>query len=207
MATKSPRRDAADPDLRRRRPCSPAGTRLRREPPVSAWSTRPRSSPRRASWRATRSTTAAAALAGDPSHDGARRGVRLTFEDRGPGIADIQLALRDGYTTGTGLGLGLSGAQAPVERILHRLDARRRHPRDHCALEMTCVPVPITEATQVAEARRPLPNGQRRAGSTRPMPAAWPSSRRSSPPTWSSTAAAASCSSVATRTRPGRASS
>ncbi|HEU4602404.1 MAG TPA: ATP-binding protein, partial [Steroidobacteraceae bacterium] len=37
--------------------------------------------------------------------------VRLTFEDQGPGIADIQLALTDGYTTGNGLGLGLSGAK------------------------------------------------------------------------------------------------
>lgn len=44
-------------------------------------------------------------------NDGARKGLRLTFEDRGPGIADIQLALKDGYTTGTGLGLGLSGAK------------------------------------------------------------------------------------------------
>jgi serine/threonine-protein kinase RsbT len=43
--------------------------------------------------------------------DGVRRGVRLTFEDHGPGIADIQLALTDGYTTGNGLGLGLSGAK------------------------------------------------------------------------------------------------
>jgi serine/threonine-protein kinase RsbT len=40
-----------------------------------------------------------------------KRGLRLTFEDRGPGIADINLALRDGYTTGNGLGLGLSGAR------------------------------------------------------------------------------------------------
>jgi len=40
-----------------------------------------------------------------------RRGLRLTFEDRGPGIADVQLALKDGYTTGNGLGLGLSGAK------------------------------------------------------------------------------------------------
>jgi serine/threonine-protein kinase RsbT len=40
-----------------------------------------------------------------------RRGVRLTFEDRGPGILDIELALTDGYTTGGGLGLGLSGAR------------------------------------------------------------------------------------------------
>jgi serine/threonine-protein kinase RsbT len=43
--------------------------------------------------------------------DGLRKGVRLTFEDKGPGIADIALALKDGYTTGSGLGLGLSGAK------------------------------------------------------------------------------------------------
>ena len=40
-----------------------------------------------------------------------RRGLRLTFEDHGPGIQDINLALTDGYTTGGGLGLGLSGAK------------------------------------------------------------------------------------------------
>jgi serine/threonine-protein kinase RsbT len=43
--------------------------------------------------------------------DGARRGVRLSFTDHGPGIADISLAMKDGYTTGGGLGLGLSGAK------------------------------------------------------------------------------------------------
>ena len=43
--------------------------------------------------------------------DGARRGLRLTFVDQGPGIANIELALQDGYTTGNGLGLGLSGAK------------------------------------------------------------------------------------------------
>ncbi len=43
--------------------------------------------------------------------DGARRGLRLTFTDRGPGISDIDQALKDGYTTGNGLGLGLSGAK------------------------------------------------------------------------------------------------
>ncbi len=42
---------------------------------------------------------------------GARRGVRLSFTDQGPGIADLKLALTDGYTTGSGLGLGLSGAK------------------------------------------------------------------------------------------------
>ena len=40
-----------------------------------------------------------------------RVGLRLTFEDQGPGIADTALALKDGYTTGGGLGLGLSGAR------------------------------------------------------------------------------------------------
>ena len=44
-------------------------------------------------------------------NDGVRKGVRLTFSDQGPGIADIDLALKDGYTTGNGLGLGLSGAR------------------------------------------------------------------------------------------------
>jgi serine/threonine-protein kinase RsbT len=42
---------------------------------------------------------------------GARRGVRVTFEDEGPGIPDLAAAMRDGFTTGTGLGLGLSGAK------------------------------------------------------------------------------------------------
>jgi serine/threonine-protein kinase RsbT len=40
-----------------------------------------------------------------------KRGLRLIFEDQGPGIADIQAALKDGFTTGTGLGLGLGGAR------------------------------------------------------------------------------------------------
>src|SRR5213079_2871517 len=37
--------------------------------------------------------------------DGGRKGLRLIFEDQGPGIADVDLALRDGYTTGSGLGM------------------------------------------------------------------------------------------------------
>ena len=44
-------------------------------------------------------------------NDGVRRAVRLTFHDTGPGIADIQQALKDGFTTGGGLGLGLGGAK------------------------------------------------------------------------------------------------
>jgi serine/threonine-protein kinase RsbT len=43
--------------------------------------------------------------------NGARRGLRLTFEDKGPGIPDIEAALKDGYTSGKGMGLGLGGAR------------------------------------------------------------------------------------------------
>jgi serine/threonine-protein kinase RsbT len=42
---------------------------------------------------------------------GTRKGLELIFTDKGPGIADLKLALQDGYTTGSGLGLGLSGAK------------------------------------------------------------------------------------------------
>ena len=44
-------------------------------------------------------------------YEGARRGLRLEFADQGPGIPDIERALQDGFTTGGGLGLGLSGAK------------------------------------------------------------------------------------------------
>jgi serine/threonine-protein kinase RsbT len=44
-------------------------------------------------------------------HEGQRRGLRLVFEDKGPGIPDLQLAMKEGYTSGTGLGLGLPGAR------------------------------------------------------------------------------------------------
>jgi serine/threonine-protein kinase RsbT len=46
-----------------------------------------------------------------------RMGLRLTFEDQGPGIPDIALALKDGYTTGDGLGLGLGGAKRLVNEF------------------------------------------------------------------------------------------
>lgn len=49
--------------------------------------------------------------------DGIRRGLRLTFEDQGPGIPDIELALKDGYTTGNGLGMGLSGTKRLVNEF------------------------------------------------------------------------------------------
>lgn len=44
-----------------------------------------------------------------------RCGLRLAFVDRGPGIPNIELAMRDGYTTGTGLGLGLGGSKRLVD--------------------------------------------------------------------------------------------
>lgn len=46
--------------------------------------------------------------------EGIRRGLRLSFEDQGPGIPDVELALRDGYTSGGGMGLGLGGARRLV---------------------------------------------------------------------------------------------
>ena len=49
--------------------------------------------------------------------EGNRAGLRLTFEDSGPGIADLGLALTDGYTTGGGLGLGLSGSKRLVNEF------------------------------------------------------------------------------------------
>jgi serine/threonine-protein kinase RsbT len=49
--------------------------------------------------------------------DPPRRGVRVTFTDQGPGIADIDQAMRDGFTTGGGLGHGLGGAKRLVEEF------------------------------------------------------------------------------------------
>lgn len=49
--------------------------------------------------------------------DGHRKGLRLCFEDNGPGIADIARALTDGFTTGTGMGLGLSGSKRLVNEF------------------------------------------------------------------------------------------
>jgi serine/threonine-protein kinase RsbT len=54
-------------------------------------------------------------MAAEPVGDGRIPGLRLTFSDRGPGIADPERALSDGYTSGGGLGLGLGGAR----RLVH----------------------------------------------------------------------------------------
>ena len=49
--------------------------------------------------------------------NGRRAGIRIVFADQGPGITDLDLALTDGYTTGGGLGLGLSGARRLVDEF------------------------------------------------------------------------------------------
>lgn len=46
--------------------------------------------------------------------EGARKGIKLVFDDKGPGIANVELALKDGFTTGSGMGLGLSGSRRLV---------------------------------------------------------------------------------------------
>ncbi|HVD96717.1 MAG TPA: anti-sigma regulatory factor [Cytophagaceae bacterium] len=48
---------------------------------------------------------------------GRDNGLRITFEDKGPGIADLELAMKDGYTTGKTLGLGLPGAKRLVNEF------------------------------------------------------------------------------------------
>ncbi len=48
---------------------------------------------------------------------GPRNGLRLTFEDQGPGIPDLEKALTDGYTTGRGMGMGLSGSKRLVNEF------------------------------------------------------------------------------------------
>lgn len=51
-------------------------------------------------------------------HNDRRAGLRLTFEDQGPGIEDIEQALKDGYTSGSGMGLGLGGSK----RLSHEFE-------------------------------------------------------------------------------------
>ena len=50
-------------------------------------------------------------------HEGTRRGIKVIFTDQGPGIADVELAMTDGYTTRGGLGLGLSGSKRLVNEF------------------------------------------------------------------------------------------
>jgi serine/threonine-protein kinase RsbT len=50
-------------------------------------------------------------MAIEPVANGSKKGLKLVFTDKGPGIADIELAMKDGYTTGGGMGLGLGGSK------------------------------------------------------------------------------------------------
>lgn len=59
-------------------------------------------------------------LSGSVVQDARRRGVRLSFTDQGPGIPDVDLALSDGWSSGSGMGLGLSGAR----RLADHFDLR-----------------------------------------------------------------------------------
>jgi len=52
--------------------------------------------------------------------NGPKKGLRLSFEDSGPGIADVNLALTDGWTSGSGMGMGLSGSK----RLVNEFDIR-----------------------------------------------------------------------------------
>ena len=49
--------------------------------------------------------------------DGGKKGLRLRFEDKGPGIPDVDLAMTDGWTSGTGMGMGLTGAKRLVNEF------------------------------------------------------------------------------------------
>lgn len=51
-----------------------------------------------------------------------KKGLRLTFADRGPGIPDVPMALKDGFSTGGGMGLGLSGSR----RLVHDFDLQSK---------------------------------------------------------------------------------
>ena len=62
-------------------------------------------------------------------NNAAHSGLQLTFEDHGPGIADVELALQDGYTTGDGLGLGLGGARRLANEF--EIDPARERGREY----------------------------------------------------------------------------
>jgi serine/threonine-protein kinase RsbT len=61
-------------------------------------------------------------------HQGIRSGLRLQFRDEGPGIPDLGLALKDGWTSGKGMGLGLSGSK----RLVHEFDIQTEVGRGTC---------------------------------------------------------------------------
>ena len=91
--------------------------------------------------------------------DGIRKGLRLTFEDQGPGIPDIELALTDGYTTGKGHGHGAERLEAAGQRVRDRFAGRRGHARHHHEVEVITtagrpVVLALDESSKAGEARR-----------------------------------------------------
>jgi serine/threonine-protein kinase RsbT len=83
--------------------------------------------------------------------DRSRRGVKVTATDRGPGIDDVDRALRDGFTTGTGLGLGLPGARRLMDELVVASDPGRG-----------------TEITMYKWSRSPAAPGRRARGGRSP---------------------------------------
>ena len=65
-----------------------------------------------------------------------RQGLRLTMSDQGPGIEDLTLAMKDGWTSGRGLGIGTSGRQTTGERLYDNISARSRDNSNCDAMEM-----------------------------------------------------------------------
>ena len=183
---------------RGRRARAPGRARAGGRRSASASSTRPRSSPRPASSRATRSIYGGGGdVDVEQLDDGAAQGLRLTFVDQGPGIADIELALKDGYTTGGGPRPRPGRREAARQRVRDRVDARQGHAGHDHALEDDRADRSSTrrDASQVARgAARPWRSRaawldrRRRRG---PRRRSWSPRPR---PTWSSTPAAASCS-------------
>ena len=61
-------------------------------------------------------------------NDSGRTGLQLIFEDKGPGIPDLEIALKDGFSTGSGLGLGLSGSK----RLVDEFDLKSKPDKGTC---------------------------------------------------------------------------
>ena len=86
--------------------------------------------------------------------NGARRGVRIVFEDQGPGIADIELALKDGYTSGKGMGLGLGGARRLCNEFAI-VSAPGKAPGSPSRVGSSAMEaISVRDPTDVADARR-----------------------------------------------------
>ncbi len=70
--------------------------------------------------------------------DTPRKGLKLLFEDNGPGIADLTAALRDGFTTGGGMGLGLGGSKRLVNDFDLESEVGKGTKGYRCPLEIMC---------------------------------------------------------------------